>query len=133
VAGVRGGLFAVVCALGFLVPSNFVSAAEPIRIEIGRNYERYSNDELRRRVYDLERAVAQLQDQVFHLSIRERGNPTAPARPAPEWTCSIQSFGKTHVATGNTRASAIAQVLKKCSDASSAIHCQDSDAKCDDK
>ena len=48
-------------------------AIDPIRIEIGTDYKKYSNDELRRRVYDLERAVGQLQDQVFQLAMRNGG------------------------------------------------------------
>ncbi len=99
-------------------------ALEPIRIEVGKNYSGYSNDELRRRVWQLERAVAQLQDQVFQLALKNEGHSN------DLWTCTIQSFGKTHVAAGNSKASALAQALKKCSDATDAIHCKESDVKC---
>ncbi len=103
-------------------------AIEPIRIEVGKNYEGYSNEELRRRVWQLERAVAQLQDQVFQLAIRD-----GAGHGSGNWTCHIQSFGTTHVASGNTKASALAQVLKKCSDATNAVHCSESNVKCDDE
>ena len=117
---------------------SFAQADEPYRIEVGTNYSKYSNEELRRRVWQLERAVAQLQNQVFELAIRNGGNGGNNMVPAPvhsggSWTCQIQSFGKTHVAGGNTKASALAQVLKKCSDATNAIHCKEGDVKCDNE
>lgn len=124
-------LSAVVCLTALPV-----FAIDPIRIEIGQNYDRYSNDELRRRVYDLERAVAQLQAEVFHLSLKDRMNPKTtanPTAPTKEWTCTLQAFGSTHVGEGKTRSKALAKVLKKCSDASDAIHCRESDAKCGDE
>ena len=111
--------------------SQRAQALEPIRIEIGKNYEGYSNDELRRRVWQLERAVAQLQDQVFQLAVRDGGGKAA--KPVDTWTCHIESFGKTHIASGNTKASALAQVLKKCGDATNAMHCSESNAKCDNQ
>lgn len=102
------------------------SAEEVFRIQVGRDYSRYSNEDLRRRVWELERAVAQLQGQVFALAMK--GN--APVAAVNNWTCTMQSFGETHVASGNTKASALAQVIKKCSDASNAIHCDEDKAKC---
>ena len=124
-------LFALLASVFAVVSlrSPSAHALEPIRIEVGSNYEGYSNEELRRRVHQLERAVEQLQDQVFQLAVRDRGD----SRPLPtvnNWTCSIQSFGKTHIASGNTKASALAQVLKKCSDATNAIHCETKDVSC---
>lgn len=129
-------LIALSLVSGTILSASQAKAAEPIRIEIGKNYDRYSNEELRRRVYDLERAVAQLQAEVFHLSVRDRLNPTYPApaaTPAKEWTCTLQAFATTYVGEGSTRAKALASVIKQCSDATNAIHCKDSDAKCDDK
>lgn len=115
-----------------LLLSTFAFAEEPIRIEVGRSYEKYSNEELRRRVWQLERAVEQLQRQVFELAVRP-GAPSHTVMPpvtAALWTCQMQSFGKTHVASGTTKASALAQVLKKCSDATNAIHCKESEVNC---
>src|SRR5437899_1879852 len=101
-------------------------AIDPIKIEIGKSYQGYSNEELRRRVWDLERAVAQLQSQVFQLAYRDGSGTIGSAPPmGGNWSCHMESFGKTHVAAGNTKASALAQVLKKCSDATNAVHCHE--------
>ncbi len=100
-------------------------AIVPIRIEVGKDYDGYSNEELRRRVWQLEKAVTQLQDQVFQLAIRNNDS-----RSSGPWTCSIQSFGKTLVATGSTKTAATAEALKRCSDATNAVHCHESDVKC---
>jgi len=106
-----------------------VHAIEPVRIEFGQSYNGYTNEELRRRVWTLERAVAQLQSQVFQLAMNNVGAPPSAAM----WTCEMQSFGKTHTATEPTRMSAMSKVLKKCSDATNAIHCHESDVTCDNK
>lgn len=119
-----------------LALSTSAFAEEPIRIEVGRSYEKYSNEELRRRVWQLERAVEQLQRQVFELAVRPGSPPSNTVMPpvtGAMWTCQMQSFGKTHVSSGVTKASALAQVLKKCSDATNAIHCKESDVKCDNE
>lgn len=108
------------------------------KVEPGTNYSRYSNSDLRRRVWELERAVAQLQAQVFQLAMQNQagshynGQPVAAPQimPSKPWTCQIQAFGKTHVSTGETKAGALAQVLKICSDASHSVHCRESDVKC---
>lgn len=102
-------------------------AEDVFRIEVGRDYNHYSNDELRRRVWELERAVSQLQSRVFQLEVNESRPQKNP------WTCTIQSFGKTHVSNADTKASALAKVLKKCSDATNAVHCHESDVKCDNE
>jgi len=114
-------------ALGTLLVSFNVYAIDPIHIDIGTDYSNYSNEDLRRRIWTLERAVAQLQEQVFQLAVHSNAAGTG------NWTCHMQSFGKTHVASGNTRASALAQVLKKCSDATNAVHCHESDVSCDNE
>lgn len=99
-------------------------AEDVIRIEFGSSYDRYTNDELRRRVWQLERAVAQLQSRVFQLEVQ------GPKVEMKTWTCILQSFGVTHTASASTRTAALAMVLKKCSDATNAIHCRESEAKC---
>ncbi|MCB0378095.1 MAG: hypothetical protein KDD33_06350 [Bdellovibrionales bacterium] len=115
--------FLITLALILAIPSA-TFARDIFKIQVGRDYDRYSNKELRRRVWELERAVAQLQDQVFQLAMDKGHSSTA------DWTCHIQSFSKTHVASGRTKASAIAQVLKKCSDATSSVHCAERDVVC---
>ena len=103
-------------------------AIEPIRIEVSKNYESLSNEELRRRLHQMEKAVAQLQEQVFQLAMRDPSGSNDNTRG--NWTCSMQSFGKTHMASGG-KAAATALVLKKCSDATNAVHCHESDVNCD--
>ncbi len=101
---------------------------EVFKIEIGSNYEGYSKRELRRRVWELERAVYQLQEQVFHLSMN---NQKGQSQLEASWTCSIQSMGKTFTATKATKGAARAEVLKDCSNHTNAIHCDHSDVKCE--
>lgn len=105
------------------------AAEDIIRIQVGTDYKRYSNEDLRRRVWQLEMAVAQLQEQVFQLAMKN--NDTRPT--SKYWTCHIQSFGKTHMASGDTKASALAQTLKKCGDATNPVHCSEADVKCDNE
>jgi hypothetical protein len=130
-------LFIFAFAFLFAVPAQTEDA---FRIEVGKNYSSYSNEELRRRVWQLERAVSQLQDQVFQLALHNGSNNSGSGSisvsvpsNAAMWTCQIQSFGKTHISSGRTRSSALAQVLKKCSDATNAIHCSESEVKCSDE
>lgn len=105
-------------------------AIEPVRIDLDKSYDKYTNEELRRRVWQLERAVAQLQDQVLQLAAHQG---TASVITPATWTCQMQSFAKTLVASGTTRASALAQVLKKCSDATNAVHCHEANVNCDNQ
>src|SRR5687767_2636984 len=111
--------FRAIVLLAAFVFSLSALADDVIRIEVGRDYKGYSNSELRRRMWDLERAVMQLQTRVFQLEVKPV-NVVAPIRP---WTCTLQSFGTTHVASESSRMAALAMVLKKCSDATNAVHC----------
>ena len=115
--------------LVFITIPSYSKSREVFKIEVGSNYDSYSNKELRRRVWQLERAVEQLQEQVFQLAMDKNGPGYGHTGL---WTCHIQSFG-THTATGLTRAGALAEVLKKCGDASNPIHCKENDVKCDNK
>ena len=109
---------------GTVLTSTQAKAETPIKIEIGKTYDGYSNEDLKRRVWQLERAVTQLQEQVFKLAMRGDGR-------IPTWTCYVQSFSKTFTASSATKAESLAQVLKQCGDASNAIHCRESEVKCD--
>ena len=114
-----------------LLVSSFMSFAadeQVYRIDTGGDYRYYSNDDLRRRVWELERAVMQLQSEVFRLSIQ---NQSSGFRPGGLWTCQVQAFGKTHVASNSSRNTAVALVLKKCGDASNPIHCRESNVRCE--
>ena len=89
------------------------TAENVFRIEYdtgGSRYKSYTNDELRRRVWELERAVAQLQSRVFHLE------GTRPAQPAvASWVCKIKVFGNVYSAVGGSKAVASHEVTEKCS------------------
>lgn len=116
--------------LFFLLILSFtpVMAAETqvFRIEVGQDYERYSPTDLKRRVWELERAVAQLQAQVFHLTM----NNMPPMPQANPYTCRISVFGKTYDETRSTKTAALVAVVKKCSEATHAVHCHEEEVKC---
>ena len=46
-------------------------AVDPVHIDVSKSYDGYTNEELKRRVWQLERAVSQLQDQVFQLALHD--------------------------------------------------------------
>jgi hypothetical protein len=120
--------------LAFIVGAAGPSLAQTtvFRVEAGRNYDRYSNSEMRRRIWELERAVAQLQERVFQLERTPVITQPVIQPPRHRWTCRMQSFGDTHVATAESRGAALAQVLKACGDATNPIHCKESAVKCED-
>lgn len=122
-------LITLILVLTATLQTHAKTKEEPIKLDVGRNYDSYSKEDLRRRVWQLERAVEQLQNQVFQLAINNNSSGSTLAAGG-NWTCQIEAFGKIHVAGGNTRASALAQAMKKCSDDSNAIHCPESKAKC---
>ena len=89
---------------------SIASAEEVIRIEVGKNYEKYSDSDLRRRVWELERAVYQLQTRIFELESpkNRQGNDS--------WVCTISAMGNKFVGTGATKAVAIAKATESCKD-----------------
>lgn len=90
---------------------SLVGRAEDVfRIEIGKNYEKYSEEELRRRVWSLERAVWQLQQRVFELETGPNAQPTPP----DTWLCTIEAMGKTYTGTGGSKVVAKARVIEAC-------------------
>jgi hypothetical protein len=95
-----------------------VFALDVFEIKAGQNYRTYSTEELRRRVWELEKAVLQLQQRVFAMESH---------RPQPvgdTWVCEISTFGKRFSATGATRAVAEHNVTERCLQGSdSAFHC----------
>lgn len=110
--------------LSVLIPT--ANAQEIFRIDVGKSYESYSESDLKRRVWELERAVAQLQSQVFQLAV----NGVATQPQAREWTCQISAFGKHFDETRPTKAAATAAVIKKCAAATHVMHCSDDQVKC---
>ena len=102
---------------------SFNSFAEIVKIESGKDYKKYSNEDLRRRVYDLEQAVWQLQQKVYEIQIQ---HPEVDG-----WICSVKAMGNTHTGTGVSKAVAIAASIDACKKAhdGSAFHC--SNPKCE--
>ncbi len=92
----------------------------------GKDYGKYSNDELRMRIWNLEKAVMQLQQKVFAL---ELGQNTTTST-AGHWTCMIKSFGKSFSSTAPTKTKAMADVIADCSKATNAVHCDEDEVKC---
>ena len=107
-------------------------AGDPVfRIRAGDDYNRYSNEELRRRVYDLERAVYQLQQRIYNLEAAPP--PPVIVAPPPErpWTCSLQdNFGQMHIFTAQTRSLAEAETLSKCAQNQNAMFCKRDRMRC---
>lgn len=94
--------------------SSFASNKPVCCIDSGGDCRYYSNDDLKRRVWELERAVMQLQSDVFKLSVQNQNqNQNGNWNGGLIWTCQVQAFGKTHVASNNNRYTAVALVLKK--------------------
>lgn len=85
------------------------SEEEVYRIEIGRDYKRYSDSDLRRRVWELERAVWQLQQRVFQLEGQKTTTPTSDT-----WACTITAMGNTYTGTGASKGTAIAKTIENC-------------------
>jgi hypothetical protein len=79
------------------------------KIEIGDNNKKKVNvTDLQERVWDLERAVAQLQGKVFDLE-------TAPQpKLAASWICSVEAMGENHTGTGATKAEASQAAISAC-------------------
>ncbi len=109
----------------------FLPSAEsdPIfRIEVGSNYESYSNDELKRRVWHLEKAVWQMQQRIYHLEAQ--GPVQQVVEQRSEWTCYLRSFGKAYTHTAASQTKARAEVIRQCSQATNAMHCDEEDVTC---
>ncbi|HPI40155.1 MAG TPA: hypothetical protein PLJ21_05080 [Pseudobdellovibrionaceae bacterium] len=105
-------IFYAVCILFF----SFSSSAEPIfKIEVGDDYSNYSASDLKKRVWELERAVSQLQQRIFQLEFAKATPPTQPvAPPADVWVCRISKFGKSYTGTGSSKAVAKLKVTEAC-------------------
>lgn len=100
---------------------SFSSQAERvIKIEIGKDYKNYSKEELRQRVWMLEKAVYQLQNRVFQL---EAGNSSKS-----DWICKITAMGETYTGIGGSRAVAEANAFENCKrgQKGSGFFCKDS-------
>ena len=78
------------------------------RIEIGKDFKSYSNEDLQRRVWELERAVGQLQVKIFQLETTAK--PEAPKT----WGCIVNAMGEEYNGAGDTKASASEAAMSNC-------------------
>jgi hypothetical protein len=112
-----------------LVPSVQVFAEEVFRIEVGRDYNSYSQRDLQRRVWELERAVAQLQSRVFELELSRATRPAPTATPAVDtWICKVTAMGVTYTGTGGSKAVAEHKAIETCKEKADDFFCKE--AKC---
>lgn len=91
-----------------------------IKIEIGQDYKNYSNKELRRRLWNLERAVWQLQQRVFHLEASD----STPAKEE-SWICKVSAMGENFSELGTNKSIATHKVLEKCKGKIDSFFCKD--------
>lgn len=103
-----------------------VNAEEVFRIEVGRDYNNYSQRDLQRRVWELERAVQQLQVRVFQLEYSRVAAPTP--KPVDTWICKVNAMGVTYSGTGATKAVAEQAAIEDCKAKAEDFFCKD--AKC---
>lgn len=121
--------FLVFCILlsGFLLSAP-ARAEEVFRIEIGSR-ENGSREEMSRRVYELERAVQQLQRRVFELELKKTEDKSSVTTSMT--TCYITTaFNGTFSATEMTETAARAKALEKCSAVVQGIGCEEHRLKC---
>jgi hypothetical protein len=88
---------------------SFLASADEnvFKIEIGKDFKSYTSSDLQRRVWELERAVAQLQAKVFQL---EAAKPEAPKT----WVCTVSAMGEEFTGAGDTKATATNAVMENC-------------------
>lgn len=92
-----------------------VFADSLIKIDMGKDYNKYSQSELQRRVWELERAVSQLQQRVVDLEKNARYDryDRNDRRPV-NWLCKVTAFGKTYTGVSTTKAVAYENALNNC-------------------
>lgn len=114
--------FSLMLTAVMLTPN--AGAEEVFRIEVGRDYNRYTQRDLQRRVWELERAVAQLQARVFELELSNFKNPTPTPVPLETWLCKITAMGVTYTGTGATKAVAEHKVMETCKEKTDDFFCK---------
>lgn len=100
----------IIIAIATLFVSASLSAEPVFRIEVGNQNQPSNQSDLQRRVWELERAVHQLQARVFQL---EGQKPTA----ADSWICKVTAMGTTYSGTGGSKAVASDIAIKACTSA----------------
>lgn len=84
-----------------------------VKIEIGTDYKNYSTSELQRRVWELERAVNQLQVRMAVLETKQAQLASVPAA-SDSWICKVTAMGTDYIGTGATKAIATQTAVDKC-------------------
>jgi hypothetical protein len=96
-------------ALVLTIASLNAFSGEVFKIEIGKDYTRYSDQDLKRRVWELERAVWQLQQKVFELQATK-----VQAESSATWVCKTTAMGTPYTGIGGSKAVAENNVMEKC-------------------
>jgi hypothetical protein len=107
----RGAFMKSFLVIGFLLllQTQSVHAENVFRIEIGKDFRSYTQSDLQRRVWELERAVAQLQIRVFELEVKPIASPTVDT-----WSCTVNAQGTSFSGTGGSKAVASSVASEKC-------------------
>lgn len=82
--------------------------------------------DLTKRIYELERAVSQLQNALFQLSTR----PAAAPVNKPLISCSLNAFGQRYSGTGETANLARQRAADACAAQNNAMFCKPEKANC---
>lgn len=98
-------------------------SADVFRIEIGKDHRKYSDRELRKRIWNLERAVWQLQQKVFQLQDQNHRN-AINSKSNHTWVCTLDGMGSNYSASGPTKAVAKSRVIDKCSKKEDSFFCK---------
>ena len=105
------------------------SVTEIVQIEL-RERPSFRERELENRVWDLERAVRQLQDEVFHLRRDQEKDKLAKASET-KYSCYIDIPLKgVFKGEGKSLHTAEAETLKACKDGGGSIFCKKDEFKC---
>lgn len=111
-------------------------ASETTAIAPGKDYKKYSHEELQKRVWQLEKAVQELQE----ISKKQAEQTTAIIETAKakekaastQWTCYIRTTSF-FVSTDPTKELATKNALEKCRTNGPAMHCKESYVKCEEE
>lgn len=100
------------CALLVLFGSVVAYAEDIYRIEIGGDHKYYSDSDLRRRVWELERAVSQLQRKVFEL--QDKQDKSEESKGNESWLCTVSAMGSKYTGTGASEVVAKHKAMENC-------------------
>jgi len=103
----------IILAIAVVLLSQSSIPGDIFKIEVKKDFNNYSDADLKKRVWELERAVLQLQQKVFEM---EMGHTESTAAT---WICKTNAMGESFSAYGGPRAVAENLVMEKCKAASS--------------